>query len=102
MPNDDRAPERIADVVTRYLRQSGIAGRIQQSRVIDDWAELVGPDIAAVTQPVSIAADGSMLVAVKTAPWMNELGMLERDLLECVNRVTSDRPILKFRWVLMR
>jgi predicted nucleic acid-binding Zn ribbon protein len=102
MSESDRPPERLADVVSRFLRQSGLGERIKQSSALDDWPELVGPDIAAVTQPVSISQDGTLLVAVRNHAWMNELTMMERELLESVNRVTGARPIVGLRWVLMR
>jgi predicted nucleic acid-binding Zn ribbon protein len=100
MPNEH--PERLSDLLSKFLRDSGIAGRIQQSSAIAEWPRLVGPEIAAVTQPLSISEDGTLFVAVRSHAWMNELTMMERDLLESINRATGEHPVHKLRWSLMR
>ena len=98
----DERPERLSDLLSKFLRDSGIDGRIRQSSAIDQWPRLVGPEIAAVTRPLSISEDGTLFVAVRSHAWMSELTMMERELLECVNRATGERPVQKLRWTLMR
>ena len=103
MPNGrDEPAERLAELVARFLRRSGIEGRIQQSKVLDEWPALVGAEIAAVTRPLSVSEDGTLFVAVRSHAWMSELTMMERELLESVNRAAGERPILRLRWSLMR
>jgi predicted nucleic acid-binding Zn ribbon protein len=101
-PHKATAPERLADTLARLLRSSGISDRVKQVSVLERWSELVGPEIAAVTRPLSLAADGTLFVAAKSHAWMSELTLMEGDLLASVNRVTGDRPIRKMRWSLMR
>ena len=102
MPNEPESAERLADLLSRYLKRHGIDARIRQSAVLEQWPTLVGPEIAAVTRPTSIAEDGTMFVAVRSHAWMSELAMMERELLASVNRVTADKPIRQLRWTLMR
>jgi predicted nucleic acid-binding Zn ribbon protein len=102
MPNDSDSPERLADLLSKFLKRSGIEGRIKQSAVLEQWPTLVGPEIGAVTRAQSITEDGTLWVAVRNHAWMSELTMMERDLLASVNRITSDKPILRLRWTLMR
>jgi len=47
MPNANDSPERLADLLARFLKKSGFESRIKQSAVIDQWATLVGPELAA-------------------------------------------------------
>jgi predicted nucleic acid-binding Zn ribbon protein len=101
-PRDADSPERLADLLSRFLKKRGMDARIKQTAVLDEWATLVGPDIAAVTRPLTISDDGTLFVAVRTPAWMSELTMMERDLLASVNRITPERPILRVRWSLMR
>lgn len=63
----------IGDAVRRYLARAGLAPRLDQVRVIEHWAELMGPRIAQVATPESIAGDGTLFVRVTTAAWMQEL-----------------------------
>lgn len=102
MPNERDSPERLADLLSQFLKRRGLDARIRQSAVLDDWPLLVGPEIAAVTRPLSIAEDGTLFVAVRSHAWMSELTMMERELLASVNRITGDKPILKLRYTLMR
>jgi len=102
MPNGNDSPERLADLLSQFLKRRGIDARIRQSAVLEEWPTLVGPEIGAVTRALSIAEDGTLFVAVRSHAWMSELTMMERELLASVNRITGDKPILKLRWTLMR
>jgi predicted nucleic acid-binding Zn ribbon protein len=85
--------------VASWLGSSGLADRVDQAAVIPEWPRLVGPQIAAVTTPQSITANGTLFVRVTTNAWMNELSLLEPELLRSLNR--SERvPIRRIRWVL--
>ncbi len=95
-------PERIADMLGRYLRSSGIGDRVKQTEVLSNWAELVGPEIAQATRPLSVSEDGTLFAVARTSAWMNELTMLEGELLSAINRITAARPIRRIRWSLMR
>ena len=94
--------ERLGETLSKFLRSSGIADRVKQMSVLEDWGELVGPEIAAVTKPISIGQDGTLLVAVQTHAWMQELTLMERELLASINRVTGNRPLGQIRWILRR
>ena len=65
-------------------------------------AALVGPQIAAVTEPMSIAADGTMFVRVTTNAWMNELSLMEPELLRALNAKEGRAPVRRIRWLLRR
>ena len=94
--------ERLADTLASYLRTSGIGDRVKQGEVIAQWADLVGPDLAAVTRAISVSEYGTLFAVAKNHVWMTELTMMESDLLASINRVTGNRPIVKIRWALMR
>ena len=102
MPNGPDSPERLADLLSQFLKRTGMDARIKQSAVLEQWPTLVGPEIAGATQALSITDDGTLFVAVRSHAWMSELTMMERELLASVNRITGDKPILKLRWTLMR
>ena len=101
-PKKPPAASLLGDVLASVLEKSGFADRVEQASVIPEWPALVGPAIAAVTEPLSIAADGTLFVAVKTNAWMNELSLLEPDLLRALN-ARDDRPrIQRIRMRMMR
>jgi predicted nucleic acid-binding Zn ribbon protein len=92
----------LGDILSRVLEDSGLAERVEQAAVIPEWPGLVGPTIAAVTEPLSIAADGTLFVAVKTNAWMNELSLLEPELLRALNASDDRARIQRIRMRIMR
>ena len=66
----------IAEAMKGYLSRSGLRERLEQTDVIEAWPRLVGPQIAKVATPQSIARDGTLFVRVATAAWMQELQLM--------------------------
>ena len=97
-----RKPERVANVVADFLTRRGLQARVEQAGIIPEWAQLVGGQIAAVTEPRSISANGTLFVAVQTNAWMNELSLLEPELLKSLNTRAKRAPIKRIRWQLAR
>jgi predicted nucleic acid-binding Zn ribbon protein len=95
-------PDPIADTVARFLKQSGLAKRVEQAEVIPEWPTLVGAQIATVTEPRSITPDGTLFVAVRTNAWMTELSLMEPELLRALNGKPGRARIERIRWQLMR
>ena len=91
---------RSANIVASVLGESGLAERVEQAAIIPEWPSLVGPQIAAVTAPQSITANGTLFVQVTTNAWMNELSLLEPELLRSLNAKAAGRPVRRIRWLL--
>jgi predicted nucleic acid-binding Zn ribbon protein len=95
-------PEPLGGALARFLEQSGLAKRVEQAGVIPEWPELVGEQVAAVTDPSMVTADGTLFVAVRTNAWMTELSLMEPELLRAINAKPDRPPVHKIRWTLMR
>lgn len=102
--SDDRKrkPEKVSDVLAAVLERAGLTERMAQAGVIPEWPRLVGAQIAAVTEPVALQRDGTLVVAVRTHAWMTELSMLEPELLRTLNADSTRPPIARLRLVLRR
>lgn len=98
-PPDPRAkpPAAIGSLLAGVLRQAGIDARVAQAAVVPEWPDLVGAQIAAVTEPLSVSADGTLWVAVANHAWMTELSLLEPELLRSLNAVPGRPPVLRIR-----
>jgi predicted nucleic acid-binding Zn ribbon protein len=90
-------PTPLAEALTSYFKQAGLTKRVQQAGIIEAWAELVGPQIAAVTAPESVTPDGVLRVRVATAPWANELSLMAPKILARLNAGRSGR-VKEIRW----
>jgi predicted nucleic acid-binding Zn ribbon protein len=93
-----RRPTSLADALASYLKQSGFSKRLQQAGIIEAWAELVGPQIAAVTAPESVTPDGVLRVKVASAAWANELSLMSPRILARLNAGRQGR-VKEIRWV---
>ncbi|MDQ2666135.1 MAG: DUF721 domain-containing protein [Gemmatimonadota bacterium] len=97
-----KKPSALGDVLADVMRSSGIAARVEQAGIIPEWSSLVGAAIARVTDPQSIAADGTLFVSVTTNAWMMELSLMEPELLRALNAKEGRIPVKKIRWLLKR
>ena len=77
-------PQAVGDVLARFLDRSGLAPRVEAAAIIPEWAERVGPAIAAVTEPLRVS-DGTLVVAVRTSAWMMELNLMKAELMRHLN-----------------
>src|SRR5688572_20791834 len=93
-------PITIGEALNRYLAKAGPAKRVAQAQVIPDWPRLVGPQIAAVTEPESVAPDGTLFVRVATSAWMNELQLMAPQIMAAING--RGGRIKTIRWLLSR
>ena len=97
-----RRPKKLGDVVGDVLSTSGISERIAQASVIPEWRSLVGPQIAQVTEPLSVTRQGTLFVAVTTNAWMTELSLMEPALLRRLNERAGSLKIKKIHWRIRR
>lgn len=88
MVGDDPTPlaSSLADVV-RSLGGPTSSSRSLQA-VFGDWAEVVGPQVAAHARPVSLI-DGRLVVVVDQPGWATQLRFLEADLMGRLNQAAG-------------
>ena len=97
-----KKPAAIGDVLAGVLQETGLAARVEQAGIIPEWSALVGAQIAAVAEPMSVTADGTLFVNVTTNAWMNELSLMEPELLRALNAKEGRVPVRRIRWLLRR
>jgi predicted nucleic acid-binding Zn ribbon protein len=91
-------PTPLSEALDEYLRTAGLKKRLQQAAILEEWATLVGPQIAAVTAPESVTPDGVLRVRVSTAAWANELSLMSPRILARLNAGRQGR-VKEIRWV---
>ena len=89
---------RVSEVIKSYFGRQGITRRIRQASVVGDWEVLVGSQVANVTTPVSVDADGTLRVRVESSAWMQELQLMSPTILKTLRE--DRRPIKRIRWML--
>lgn len=96
------APERLSDALSAFLKDAGLDARVVQAAVVPEWAALVGREIAEVTEPLFVTADGTLFVGVKTNPWMTELQLMEPQILVALNANSARPRARRLRFQLLR
>jgi predicted nucleic acid-binding Zn ribbon protein len=79
----------IAEAMKGYLSRSGLRERLEQTGVIDEWARLVGAQIARVASPERVSQDGTLFVKVSSAAWMQELQLMTPTVLAKLREKTK-------------
>jgi predicted nucleic acid-binding Zn ribbon protein len=90
---------RLADALGRFLDQTGLAEGIERQGVLLEWPSAVGDGIARVTTPRSVNG-GTLVVEVRSSPWLMELNLMKREILERVNAGRPDAPVERIVFVL--
>jgi predicted nucleic acid-binding Zn ribbon protein len=79
-----KKPTQLTDALKSFLRNTEVGERIEEAAVVPEWAERVGPAIAAVTVPLRVNR-GTLFVGVRSSSWLMELKLIEREILGRLN-----------------
>lgn len=71
----ERDPVRVGAVIGRMVQREGWRPRLALGRLRANWAEAVGPQIAANSFPAKLS-DGQLLVFAESGAWATELALL--------------------------
>ena len=93
--------KRTASLLTGRIRQASESRGFAHSRLLTDWAEVVGPDIAAVARPVEVSYGrgglGATLTLLTTGAQAPMLEMQKEQLRTKVNGVYGYNAIARIR-----
>ncbi len=77
-------PLPLSGVVTQSLAGLGLAERLQEAEIWRIWPDVVGAPIACRAQPLRII-NGTLTVAVSSAPWIQELRFMTAMMKDKLN-----------------
>jgi len=87
----------MAIALDKFVHALGIMKKMKQFSVITSWAEIVGEQIARVTEAERIE-NGILFVKTATAPWRNELTMRRLEIMEKVNAAAGSKVVKEIRF----
>jgi predicted nucleic acid-binding Zn ribbon protein len=94
-----KGPTPVAQALRSLLEKSGLGERLEEATIVPEWAERVGPSIAAVTTPLRVSR-GILFVAVRSSAWLMELRLMEAEIRERLNQDRSRGRIREVRFVM--
>jgi len=77
-----------SQAVNDLITALGIGQTLRKFSVFTEWSDMVGEQIARVTEPDRIES-GVLYVRVTTAPWRAELSMKRLEILQKINRAVG-------------
>lgn len=85
-----RRPAAIAELLPRVTQGKEVGRRLEEAKIWRLWDDAVGEVVAANARPLAFR-DGTLTVAVTSAPWMQQLTFLKPQLVSSLNaRLGSD------------
>ena len=82
MDRHDAQP--IGDLLTTYLRESGLEKPLLERQVVEKWPELMGPMVARLTRSVELT-NGMLIVRISSAALKAQLFENRRELMAKLN-----------------
>jgi hypothetical protein len=92
-----RRPERAGTLLEQLVSGWGMAEKLEQYRVWQIWAEVVGEQIAAHATPVRIR-DHRLEVRVDQAVWMQQLHLLKPKIIAALNQRLGSEQVCDIFW----
>lgn len=92
-----KQPEPLAQALDAFIHQLGITKKMKQFSILTSWPDIVGEQIARVTEAERIE-NGILFVKTATAPWRNELSMRRLELLEKINAAAGATIVKEIRF----
>jgi len=89
-----RSPALLSKLLADSFRGKPMEKRFGEVEIWRIWGEVVGDQIAAKAQP-SRFTNGVLTVAVISAPWMQQLNFMKRDIAERLNEKLGEKLVVE-------
>lgn len=90
-------PEKLSRAIGRAMRELDMGARLQESRAMALWPAIVGDVTAARTRPLHVNR-GTLVVAVASSAWANQLSLLKSRYLDAFAKQVGAGVIRDLRW----
>lgn len=89
--------EDIGSIIEGIIKDTDIKRRLNESRIFNNWKEIVGSEISKKTRPERISR-GTLYLSVTTSIWANELSLMSDKLIEKINSFIGEEVVKKIRF----
>jgi predicted nucleic acid-binding Zn ribbon protein len=93
---DPRDPSLFGDVLAKLIKTRGWQRPAAEATLFGSWEQVVGPDIAAHSRPVSLA-DGELTVEAESTAWATQMRLLNKTILARIGSVVGHNLVTKLR-----
>ena len=90
-------PKALGAAIKDLARHLGLEKNLDEYQAITSWQEVVGEQIARVTQAQRME-NGVLFVSVATAPWRAELSMKRMEIMQKINAMLGKSVVKEIRF----
>lgn len=90
-------PKAMGAAIQDLARHLGLEKNLEEYKAITSWQEVVGDQIAKVTQAQRME-NGVLFVGVATAPWRAELSMKRVEIMQKINAMLGKNVVKEIRF----
>ncbi|MCC3318233.1 DUF721 family protein [Nocardia africana] len=93
---DDRDPQLLSALAGSLAKSRGWSAKVAEGMVFGRWSAVVGDDIAAHADPVSLT-DGVLSIQAESTAWATQLRMLQSQLLAKINAAVGQGVVTSLK-----
>ncbi|WP_024801407.1 DUF721 family protein [Nocardia sp. BMG51109] len=93
---DERDPQRLSNLAGALAKSRGWSGKVAEGMVFGRWASVVGEDVAAHANPVSLT-DGVLSIQAESTAWATQLRMLQSQILAKINAAVGQGVVTSLK-----
>lgn len=93
---DARDPQTLENVMRRVLGDLGWNDGMNAGRVLEEWDDIVGPQVSAHCRPVSLD-EGVLVVSASSSAWATQLRMISPQLITTIHDHVGAHVISELR-----
>ena len=87
-----KSPSELSSLLPALFSGKPLGTRLRESAIWRVWDQAVGQPIASKARPAAFR-EGTLTVIVSSAPWMQQLGFLKRQMIEAVNKALGEELV---------
>ncbi|MGB9701013.1 MAG: DUF721 domain-containing protein [Thermodesulfobacteriota bacterium] len=99
MQRKNEKPESIRNILAPFLKRTGLNWRIKEQKIIKNWKEIVGRDIAQNTVPSKLRG-GVLYIKVSNPIWIQHLQFLKEIILKNIHQEIKEVVVDDLRFFL--
>jgi len=93
---DPRDPAKFGDVLAKLVKTRGWERPAAEATLFGSWSEVVGPDIATHSRPISLD-NGELTIEAESAAWATQLRLLNTSILSRIGATIGHNLVTKLR-----
>jgi len=82
---DTKSSARVGEILPRVLELMGLDNRFEEVKLMQGWAEVVGPVVAKKSRP-RMLKNGILFIEVENSVWMQELWFHQKQIIERIRK----------------